>query len=139
MKWKVYILMKYTHSKKFFDDRYKKYKRDVKAIGGTILKKNAFKGAYLGQVEAGSKNPMRDLVYASKYSTSYGTALAEYRALKGAGIKGVKLEELKLLTTQDFAYTYSTELSKAYSELKKAGITGRDASAIISAQWFGSK
>lgn len=136
---KVYILMKYTHSKKFFDKRYAKYKRDVKTIGGTILKKNAFKSAYLGQVEAGSKNPMRDLVYASRYSTSYGTALAEYQALKRAGIKSVKLEELKKITTQDFADAYSAELSKAYRELRSQGITGKDASTIISAQWFGSK
>lgn len=131
--------MKYKHSKKFFDDRYAKYKRDVKAIGGTILKKNAFKGAYIGQVEAGSKNPMRDLVYASKYSTSYGTALAEYQALKRAGIKDVRLEELKKITTQDFAEAYSAELSRAYKDLRAKGVSGKDASTIISAQWFGSK
>lgn len=129
--------MKYNHSKKFFDARYATYKKNVKAIGGTMLTKNEFISAYEG-LSGETKNIMRDLVYGSKYGTKYNTALAERRALKAAGIK-VKLEDLKTMTTQDFAASYAAELSRAYRDLRSQGITGKDASVIVSQQWFGSK
>lgn len=129
--------MKYNHSKSFYDTRYKTYKTRVKALGGTVLKKNEFISAY-NAISGDSKNPMKDLVYGSKYGTRYSTAVAEHKALKGAGIK-VKLEDLKTMTTQDFAAAYSSELSRAYRDLKAKGTTGKDAKILISQQWFGSK
>lgn len=129
--------MKYNHSKSFYDTRYSIYKARVRAIGGTVLKKNEFISAY-NAISGESKNPMKDIVYGSKYGTRYATAVAEHKALKGAGIK-VKLEDLKTMTTQDFAAIYAAELSKAYRELKASGATGAMAKTLISQQWFGSK
>lgn len=130
--------MKYKHSKEFYDTRYATYKQEVARIGGYALKKNEFISGY-NALAGDSKNVMRDLVYGSKYGTSYKTAIAEYRALKSVGIKGIKLEDLKLITTQDFADSYAVELSKGYRDLRARGITGKDAAIIISQQWFGSK
>ena len=130
--------MKYKHTKKFYDTRYNIYKKEVAKIGGYALKKNEFISGY-NALSGESKNVMKDLVYASKYGTVYKTAVAEHRALKSVGIKGVKLEDLKKMTTQDFADSYATQLSAAYRELRAAGNTGKDAALIISQQWFGSK
>lgn len=131
-------MKKYNHSRSYYNKRYNKYKNEVSKIGGHVLTQNEFEAGY-DALKGESSNILKDLIYGSKYGTSYNTALAEYRALKDAGIKGVKLESLKLGTTQDFAATYSAELSAAYSELRKQGKTGKDAKAIISQQWFGSK
>lgn len=133
----VFILKNYNHSKQFYDTRYKTYKREVKKIGGFALKKNEFISGY-NALSGESKNVMKDLIYGSKYGTSYKTAVAEHKALKSVGIK-VKLEDLKIITTQDFADTYSAQLSKGYRDLRARGITGKDAALIISQQWFGSK
>lgn len=133
----VFILKNYKHSKKFYDTRYKTYKKEVKKIGGFALKKNEFISGY-NALSGESKNIMKDLVYGSKYGTSYKTAVAEHKALKAVGIE-TKLEDLKLITTQDFADTYSAELAKGYRDLRSKGITGKDAALIISQQWFGSK
>lgn len=129
--------MKYNHTKKFYDTRYNIYKAEVKRIGGYALKKNEFISGY-NALAGESKNVMRDLVYGSKYGTSYKTALAERRALQSVGIKA-KLEDLKTITTQDFADMYSTQLADGYRELRKKGISGKDAALLISQQWFGSK
>lgn len=130
--------MKYKHTKQFYNARYKTYKREVARIGGYALKKNEFISGY-NALAGESKNVMKDLVYGSKYGTKYKAAIAEYKALKGAGIRGVKLEDLKLITTQDFADTYAPQLATAYRNLRSQGITGKDAALLISQQWFGSK
>lgn len=130
--------MKYKHSREFYDSRYRIYKREVARIGGYALKKNEFISGY-NALSGETKNVMKELIYGSKYGTKYKYAVAEYQALKSVGIKGVKLEELKLITTQDFAEAYSTQLAKAYRDLRASGITGKDAGILISQQWFGSK
>ena len=129
--------MSYKHSKKFYDSRYATYRKRVKAIGGTLLTKNEFKSAYEA-ISSESKNVMKDLVYGSKYGTKYNTAVAERRALRSAGIKAT-LEDLKTMTTQDFADMYAIQLANAYSELRRNGTSGKDAALLISQQWFGSK
>lgn len=128
--------MKYKHSKKFYDTRYAKYKTEMKKLGITPVKKGAFVSAYDSLAEV-SKNPMKDIIYSAQYGTHYKNALAEKRALASIGIK-VKLEDLKKMTTYDFADTYATQLATAYRDLKTKGITGKDAALIISQQWFGS-
>lgn len=129
--------MKYKHSKKFYDTRYAIYKSEVKKIGGFALKKNEFISGY-NALAGESKNVMKDLVYGSKYGTAYKTAVAEHKALKSIGIK-VKLEDLKLMETTDFANRYASELAAGYRDLRAKGITGKDAAVLISQQWFGSK
>lgn len=135
---KEFTSMKYKHTKKFYDTRYAVYQKEVSRIGGYALKKNEFISGY-NALSGESKNVMKDLVYGSKYGTTFKTAMAEYKALKRAGIKGVKLEDLKLITTQDFADAYSVQLSAAYRDLRSKGMAGKDAAFIISQQWFGSK
>lgn len=129
--------MKYKHSKEFYDKRYATYKKEVAKIGGFALKKSEFISSY-NALAGESKNVMKDLVYGSRYGTAYNTALAEHRALKSVGIKA-SLKELKTITTQDFADKYSAELANAYRAERNKGLTGKDAAAIISQQWFGSK
>lgn len=129
--------MKSQHSKKFYDTRYAEYRKRVMAVGGFVLNRNSFESAYEA-LQGSTKNVMRELVYSSQYGTTYKTALAEFRALKSVGIKA-SFKNLKTITTQDFAATYSAELNKGYRDLRAKGITGKDAATIISQQWFGSK
>jgi hypothetical protein len=138
MKKKEFTVMKYKHSKEFWNEKYRNYKSRVRAIGGTALTKDNFKSAYDALAGEGNKQIMRDLVYGSKYSTKYATAVAEHRMLKSAGIE-VKLKELKMMETSDFADRYQSELLAAYRDMKSKGITGKDAKLLISQQWFGSK
>lgn len=138
----------YKHSAEFWKNKFKEYKAEVRAIGGTALKKNAFVSAYKAFMvdnenlkAKGEKpiSPMRELVYGSKYGTRLATARAEYRSLKAAGIKGVKMEDLKLMETTDFANIYAAQLMQAYKDFRASGATGKQAKLLISQQWFGSK
>ena len=126
----------YKHTTKFYNNAYKKYTAQVRNIGGIPLKKSTFRSAY-DALKAEGKQPMKELVYGSKYSTRYQTALSEYRMAKSMGAK-VKLEDLKKMTTQDFADMYANELRNTYDDLKKKGITGKAAAKAISNMWFGS-
>lgn len=129
--------MKYKHSTKFYDTRYAKYKSEMNRLGIIPVKKGAFISTYEA-LSKSSKNPMKDIIYSAQYGTSYKTALAEKRALADIGIK-TKLEDLKKMTTYDFADQYAIQLSKAYRDLRSKGTSGKDASLLISQQWFGSK
>lgn len=132
----VYILMKYKHSNKFYTDRYNKYKKEMRKLGIVPVNKGSFISAYEALAET-SKNPMKDIIYSAQYGTSYKTALAEKKALATIGIE-VKLKELKIMTTQDFADIYANELATAYRNLRSNGVSGADAAILISQQWFGS-
>ena len=136
---KEYILQMartYKHTRQFYNKKYLAYKKEVKRIGGIPLNKNTFISAY-DSLQTESKTVMKDLVYSSKYGTSYKTALAEYQALKRVGLTET-LEGLKTMTTQDFAAAYANELSKAYKDAIAAGATSAGAASLISQQWFGS-
>ena len=126
----------YKHTANFYNNKYAEYKRGVKAIGGTALNKNAFIEAY--EYKQGQKKPIiKELIYDSKYGTKLKTAKAELKALKDIGISA-NLEDLKSMTTQDFAATYAAELSRAYKDAIKSGATSSGAALLISQQWFGS-
>jgi flavorubredoxin len=129
--------MKYKHSTKFYKTRYNKYKAEMKQLGIVPIKEGAFISAYDSIAEK-SKNPMKDIIYSSKYGTAYNYALAEKKALANVGIK-VKLEEIKKMTTHEFADKYSTELYNARRQLLAAGKTKKEVALLISQQWFGSK
>lgn len=129
--------MKYKHSQKFYDTRYNKYKATMKKLGIVPIKKGAFISAYDSIAEK-SKNPMKDIIYSSQYGTAYNYALAEKKALANIGIK-VKLEDIKKMTTQEFAEEYSKELYIARRDLYAAGKSKSEAALLISQQWFGSK
>ena len=132
--------MKYKHSANYYKSRYAKYKAEMKKAGITPMKEGAFVSTYEALKDDPvnpSKNPMKDIIYSAKYGTSYNTALAEKKALSGLGIK-VKLEDLKTMTTTDFADQYSAELGRAYRALRASGKSGKDAALLISQQWFGS-
>lgn len=128
--------MKYKHSKKFYDSRYKKYKAEMKKLGITPIKKGAFVSTYDALAEK-SKNPMKDIVYSAQYSTKYKNALAEKKALSKVGIN-VKLEDLKKMSTYDFADMYANELAAAYRDERAKGSSAEAAKLLISQQWFGS-
>lgn len=129
--------MKYKHSQEFYDTRYNKYKATMKKLGIVPIKKGAFISAYDSIAEK-SKNPMKDIIYSSQYGTAYNYALAEKKALAQIGTK-VKLEDLKKMTTQEFAEEYSKELFEARRQLYAAGKNKSEVALLISQQWFGSK
>lgn len=129
--------MKYKHSQKFYKTRYYKYKAAMQKAGIVPIKEGAFISAYEAIADE-SKNPMKDIIYSSKYGTAYTYALAEKKALANIGTK-VKLEDLKLMTTQEFAETYSKELYEARKALYAAGKSKSEVNLLISQQWFGSK
>lgn len=134
---KEFTLMKYKHSQQFYNTRYNKYKATMKKLGIVPIKKGAFISAYDSIAEK-SKNPMKDIVYSSQYGTAYNYALAEKKALAQIGTK-VKLEELKKMTTQEFADKYAIELYNARKALFAAGKSRSEVALLISQQWFGSK
>jgi hypothetical protein len=133
---KEFISMRYKHSKQFWSTRYNKYKDEMNRQGLTPVKKGAFISTYEALAPT-SKNPMKDIIYSAKYGTAYKNALAEKKALEGVGIK-VKLEELKKMTTYDFADKYSKDLGRAYRAARAAGKSAKEAKLLISQQWFGS-
>lgn len=135
------------HSKQFWTDKFKEYKKSVKAIGGTALKKNAFISSYKSYMEENAKlklrgekplTPMKELVYGSRYGTKMSAVRAEYNQLKSIGIK-VKMADLKEITTTDFAARYSAEIMNFYKDSKAKGKTAAEAKLLISQVWFGSK
>lgn len=131
--------MEYKHSKEFYKKAYKKYSDEMKkAKIPTKLNRAAFESAYDALKIEGEKNPLKTLIYSSKYGTSYTTALAEKRMAASMGVK-LRLENLKKMTTQDFANIYANELRKSYDDLKAKGISGKNAQILISQMWFGSK
>lgn len=133
---KEFISMKYKHSNKFWTTRYDKYKTEMKRQGLVPVKKGEFISTYEALADT-SKNPMKDIIYSAKYGTAYKNALAEKRALSSIGIKA-KLEDLKKMTTYEFADMYSSDLGKAYRAARAAGATAAEAKLLISQQWFGS-
>ena len=138
---KEFTSMKYKHSAQFYNKRYGKYKAEMLKEGLTPISKGAFVATYetiANDTKNPSKNPMKDIIYSAKYQTTYNAAVAEKKALQKIGIK-VKLEDLKKITTHDFANQYASELSRAYRDLRSAGKTGKEAALLISQQWFGSK
>lgn len=137
---KEFTSMKYKHSAKFYDNKYAKYQAEMAKQGLTPVSKGAFISTYeslANDTKKPSKNPMKDIIYSAKYQTSYKSAVAEKKALEKIGIK-VKLEDLKTITTQDFANQYASELARAYRDLRASGKTGKEAALLISQQWFGS-
>lgn len=132
--------MKYKHSTNYYDTRYAKYELTMKGLGLTPVSKGNFISLYeqlAGDTKHPTKNPMKDIIYSARYATKYNTAIAEKKALDKLGIK-VKLDDLKNMTTTDFASKYASQLADAYRELRKAGTTGKAAALLISQQWFGS-
>ena len=109
----------------------------MRKLGIVPIKEGAFISAYNSIAEV-SKNPMKDIVYSAQYGTAYNYALAEKRALSNIGIK-IKLEEVKKMTTHEFAERYSTEIYNARKMLFSEGKTKGEVAALISQQWFGSK
>lgn len=137
------------HTKKFMKRKYMEYLTDVKKIGGTPLTQNNFQSAYEAYMEENRQarlrgervvDPNKELVYASKYSTRYKTALAEKRELRAIGITE-SLEDLKKMETTDFAKKYAAQLAQAYRDQQALNPTksGKDIGRIISQMWFGSK
>ena len=132
--------MKYKHSDNYYDSRYAKYELTMKGFGLKPISKGNFISLYeqlAGDKKKPSKNPMKDIIYSARYGTKYNTAIAEKKALEKIGIK-VKLEDLKSMTTTDFATIYASELADEYRKHRKAGETGKAAAHLISQQWFGS-
>lgn len=133
---KEFISMKYKHSNQFWTTRYNKYKVEMRRQGLIPVKKGAFISTYEALAKT-SKNPMKDIIYSAKYGTAYKNALAEKRALSNIGIKA-KLEDLKKMTTYEFADMYSSDLGRAYRAARATGATATEAKLLISQQWFGS-
>lgn len=132
--------MKYKHSDSYYDSRYTKYELTMKGLGLTPVSKGNFISLYeqlATDPKRPSKNPMKDIIYSARYATKYNTAIAEKKALEKVGIK-VKLDDLKNMTTTDFADKYSAEIAKEYRKHRSAGSTGKEAALLISQQWFGS-
>lgn len=145
MKTKEYTSMKYKHSAKFYKTRYNKYKAEMKKLGLPPMKEGSFISTYDAIAEKAAKsktpvkvNPMKEIIYSARYGTNYNSAIAEKAALAKAGIKA-KLEDLKKMTTQEFADKYATELYNTRRQLLAAGKTKSEVNLLISQQWFGSK
>lgn len=136
--------MKYKHTNKFYNAKYKKY-LSMLDPGITPLSRNNFEAEWerLTAVDPKGKrkpdkDPLSTLVYTSKYSTRYKTALAEKRALASIGIHE-NLKDLKKMETTDFAARYAPQLAQAYRDAQAAKkAPGETAAILVSRQWFGS-
>lgn len=116
--------------------------------------------------EAKSDNPhtMRKVKYLLLYKTDYKTAIAELKFVreqekmaeeryyedmtqwyqdgevgpKPEKPKRMSFEELKNMSTVEFAELHKEEIKKRYYELRNQGLKGKEAQILISAELFGS-
>lgn len=125
------------HTKKFYDKAYREYKAKIRGRGGVPISRNNFEANWDIEAGKGTKNIKKAIEYSTLYGTKYSAALAEYRILKSKGYK-VKLEDLKSMTTQDFATIYRKEIDDYYDEQRKLGKSKDEARALVSETFFGS-
>ena len=59
--------------------------------------------------------------------------------LKEAGLSDIKLKDLKLMSTREFAVAHLDELEAAYDEYRRMGKSPLGAKLAVSRYWFGSE
>ncbi len=134
--------MKYKHSINFYKKRYKEIKRFAKekGIDNPYHNLSDFVFDYNYIQAEGSKNVMYDLKYDIQYDTKRETARAEMKVLKELKLdKGVKIKDLKKMSTQEFASIYQDKIEEQYWSMRSDGMSSVSAKAFISTYWFGSK
>lgn len=133
---------KYNHSKIFYKEKFSKYKNIVEYYGGSskFRNLNEFISSYNSLKNEDEKRIVEQLAYNTVYSTDYKTALAQYKLLKKLDPNAtVKLKELKIMNSEKFAIKYNNELKDAYRSYMKEGNSSKEAKALVSQYWFGSK
>ena len=131
----------YNHSKIFYIEKYSQYKNMVEYYGGSSLFRNLneFISSYNSLKVKNEKRIVEQLAYQSVYSTDYKTALAQYKLLKKVDPNAtVRLKELKIMNSAEFAAKYTNELKDAYRSYKNQGNSAKEAGALLSQYWFGS-
>jgi hypothetical protein len=128
------------HSEKYFEQKYAELQQyaEAKNIEFPYWNIEEFKSDYMDVLGQGSKNVMKDIKYNMQYETSYKTALAEKRALKEELDIDVKLQDLQIMSTREFADNHLDELEAAYDKLRASGKSPLGAKLAISRYWFGS-
>ena len=132
---------KYNHSKIFYKEKFSKYKNIVEYYGGSSLFRNLneFISSYNSLKDDNEKRIVEQLAYQTIYSTDYKTALAQYKLLKKLDPNAtVRLKELKIMDSAEFAAKYTNELKDAYRSYKNQGNSAKEAGALLSQYWFGS-
>lgn len=130
----------YRHTKQYYIDKYSEYKNLVEYRGGSNIFRNLneFTAAYEALRVDKQTRIVDQLAYSSIYGTNYKTALAEYKMAKKVGIN-ITLETAKTMTTTEFAKQYKSQIEHAYRSYRKQGKSAKEANALISQYWFGSK
>lgn len=134
--------MKYKHNEKFYRQRYKEIINFTKekGIANPYKNINDFIFDYNDIQASGSKRVMYDLKYSLQYDTSREVARAEMRVLKELKLdKGVKIRDLKKMSTIEFASIYQDKIEDQYWSMRSQGLSSVQAKAFISNYWFGSK
>ena len=132
---------KYNHSKIFYIEKYSQYKNMAEYYGGSnqFRNLNEFISKYNELKAKNEKRIVEQLAYQSVYSTDYKTALAQYKLLKKVDPNAtVRLKELKIMNSAEFAAKYTNELKDAYRSYKNQGNSAKEAGALRSQYWFGS-
>ena len=135
------------HSAEFWARKYAEMKQFSLDNGIPVLSPNELISAWEAEVQAGSRNPGRDLKYSLRYNTDYKTARHMLQMARSLGDTTSQLKAFQTMSTQDFYDLYSNEIDKAYQAKKKeiesrADYSGHGASyaaqIFISQYWFGS-
>lgn len=133
--------MKYKHSERYYREKYSEIVKFAKekGINNPYKNLNEFRMDYNDIKDSGSKNVMYEMKYNLQYDTSIKTARQELGILKELGLeKGVKLKDLKKMSTQDFAAKYQEQIEDEYWQLRNSGVSASKAKFLISTYWFGS-
>ncbi len=87
---------------------------------------------YIAIKEEGVTNITGEMKYGMKYQTHYKTARAERSMLKGLDVNDVKLQDLKEMSTTEFAERYEKEIMQSYKTYRAQGMTAKEAGALVS-------
>lgn len=126
------------HTESFYKSRYNKYKKKIKGLGLTPKYDYwQFSDIWDSLAAEGNKRVFDQIIYSERYSTGYKTALAELRISRLAN-KPMTLEQLKSMSTHDFADMFRDAIDQTYNEWKdRAG--SKVAKMMVSQVYFGSK
>lgn len=126
------------HTENFYKSRYNKYKKKVKSLGLTPKYDYwQFSDIWDTLAAEGNKRVFDQIIYSERFSTGYKTALAELKIARWTNTP-VTLEQLKSMSTQDFAEMFKEYIDQTYNSWKDR-VGSKAAKLLVSQVYFGSK
>lgn len=130
---------KTEHSQEFYQKKFNELQAyaTAKGLPFPFRSVRALQSTWIANQEAGTKNIDKTIKYNMQYSMNFKSALSAYKMAKKYK-KQMKLEDIKKLTTTEFAQMFQPEIENEYKNILKT-TTAKKAGEFISQNWFGSK